>query len=66
MQPWPFDALVGWPLMRGIFYILENTNAMTIWPHNPGGRWRGGPYKRVTSVPEDRANVQLEVYGSLQ
>ena len=28
------------------WFVLDNANAMKIWPRNPGGRRRGGPYKR--------------------
>ena len=28
---------------------IRNANGMKMWPHNPGGRWREGPYKiRIT------------------
>ena len=36
--------------MGGGWFVLDNANAMKIWPRNPGGRRRGGPYKRGTTV----------------
>ena len=45
----PLLADLKWPLVRGSF-VLENANAIKIWPHNPGGHWRGGPYKMGTTV----------------
>ena len=28
--------------MGGGWFVLDNANAMKIWPRNPGGRRRGG------------------------
>jgi len=29
------------------WFILENTNAVELWPHSMGGFWRRGPYGSV-------------------
>ena len=35
----------GWPPARGYLHS-ESVNAQRMRPYMPGGRWRGGPYKR--------------------
>ena len=49
MTMWPMAASGGWPLARGYLYS-ESVNAQRKRPYMPGGRWRGGPYKRGTTV----------------
>ena len=39
----------GWPLARGQLHS-DLVNARRMRPYMPGGRWRGGPYKRGTTV----------------
>ena len=46
---WPLAASGGWPLARGQLHS-DLVNARRMWPYMPGGRWRGGPYKRGTTV----------------
>ena len=46
---WPLAASGGWPLARGQLHS-DLVNARRMRPYMPGGRWRGGPYKRGTTV----------------
>ena len=46
---WPLAAFGGWPLARGQLHS-DSVNAQRMRPYMPGGRWRGGPYKRGTTV----------------
>ena len=46
---WPLAASGGWPLGRGQLHS-DLVNARRMRPYMPGGRWRGGPYKRGTTV----------------
>ena len=46
---WPLAASGGWPLARGQLHS-DSVNAQRMWPYMPGGRWRGVPYKRGTTV----------------
>ena len=48
---WPLAASGGWPLARGQLHS-DLVNARRMRPYMPGGRWRGGPYKRGTTVYE--------------
>ena len=50
MTMWPLAASGGWPPARGYLHS-ESVNAQRMRPYMPGGRWRGGPYKRGTTVP---------------
>ena len=49
MTMWPLAASGGWPPARGYLHS-ESVNAQRMRPYMPGGRWRGGPYKRGTTV----------------
>ena len=49
MTMWPLAASGGWPLARGSLHS-DSVNAQRMRPFMPGGRWRGGPYKRGTTV----------------
>ena len=51
MTMWPLAASGGWPPARGYLHS-ESVNAQRMRPYMPGGRWRGGPYKRGTTVLE--------------
>ena len=51
MTMWPLAASGGWPPARGYLHS-ESVNAQRMRPYMPGGRWRGGPYKRGTTVYE--------------
>ena len=37
---------------------------MKVWPCNPGGRWRGGPYKKWTTVCASRCTVHIKYLQS--
>ena len=49
MTMWPLTASGGWLPARGYLHS-ESVNAQRMRPYMPGGRWRGGPYKRGTTV----------------
>ena len=51
MTTWPLGASGRWPLARGYLHS-DSVDAQRMRPYMPGGggRWRGGPYKRGTTV----------------
>ena len=58
MTMWPLAASGGWPPAR-CYLHSESVNAQRMRPYMPGGRWRGGPYKRGTTVHHVKYTIAL-------